>query len=105
MAKIKDKSILIKCNGKIKEEFKQYADETNRGMSEIIMDHIVSDIKEYKQNGRKTVKKTGTSSKAAIEREMSTLYHATNVLNILKEKGIEDKDIEREVKALWDTAT
>jgi predicted DNA-binding protein len=102
--KKKDKTILIKCNGNVKEKFKKYACETGRGMSEIIMEHIEADINGYERNIDKK-KKSNVSSKVKeqTQREMSNLYYMTNILNILKEKGIKDEDIEKEVKAFWDT--
>lgn len=96
----KDSSILIKIDAKTRERYKEYADANEKGMSEIIREHMVSDLEEYEQTGRR--KKPATGSKDSPNVVMAVLYYATNILNSLEEMGIDSEDIEREVKGLWD---
>lgn len=96
----KHSSILIKVDARTRERYKEYADANGKGMSEIIREHMMSDLEEYEQTGRK--KKYAGGSKASTKIEMIVLYHTTNILNSLEKMNIEDENIEREVKRLWD---
>lgn len=98
----KDKAILTKLDTKMRDHFKEYADVNGKSMSEIVREHIISDLKKYEQTGKKKQNKVTISSKESAKREMAMLYHATNILNTLEGMNITDKSIEREVKALWD---
>lgn len=100
MSNKKDSSVLIKINARTRERFKEYADANGKGMSEIIREYIMSDLEEYEQTGQR--KKSVAGSKDSTKNEMAVLYHATNILNSLKEMGIDNEDIKREVEKLWD---